>query len=398
MLNQIPDDLLTELTLWYLVQHSLSAFQKIQKHFPNLEGAFLLQNIEILKQLKLHPSHLQRFTEFHTVQGQQQYQQCLTDICQYSDFILTPTHINYPAQFKNLVDAPPILFGLGCVENLQQPQIAIVGSREPSPHGRQVAYDFAYYLSEKGFFICSGLAQGIDAAAHQGALPQQRTLAVVGTGLNDIYPRQHRALHAQILQENGTILSEFLPHTPPLQHHFPRRNRLVSGLSLGVLVAEAALKSGSLITAKIAAEQGKTVFAIPGHIYSEHHQGCHQLIREGAILVDHPEQIIEDLALATTWHMQQTTNITEKIKFPTSTSTSTSTSTKNITTPSLEHLVPTHLNATFQVLTAQAQSLDQLALQLNLSTSELTSQLMELELLGFCIQHAGQYQRCRSNI
>ena len=145
MLNQIPDDLLTELTLWYLVQHSLSAFQKIQKHFPNLEGAFLLQNIEILKQLKLHPSHLQRFTEFHTVQGQQQYQQCLTDICQYSDFILTPTHITYPAQFKNLVDAPPILFFFFFFENLQQPQIAIVGSREPSPHGRQVAYDFAYY-------------------------------------------------------------------------------------------------------------------------------------------------------------------------------------------------------------------------------------------------------------
>ena len=167
-----------------------------------------------------------------------------------------------------------------------------------------MAYDFAYYLAEKGFYICSGLAEGIDAAAHQGGLKYQRTIAVMGTGLDLTYPSQHQTLRTQILENNGCIITEFLPHTPPLQHNFPRRNRIVSALSLGVVVAEAALKSGSLGTAKSAAEQGKIIFAIPGHIYSEHHQGCHQLIREGAILVDHPEQIIEDLALPTQWHSQ----------------------------------------------------------------------------------------------
>lgn len=390
MLSQIPDELLTELTLWYLVQHSLSAFQKIKKHFPILESAFLLKNLETLKQLKLHASHIQRFTEFHTVQGQQQYQRCLADICQHSDFILSPSQEYYPNQFKNLVDAPPILFGRGSAENLIQAQIAIVGSREPSPHGRQVAYDFAYYLSEKGFFICSGLAQGIDASAHQGALQHQKTIAVIGTGLNEVYPSQHRNLQEQILNSNGTIISEFLPHTPPLQHHFPRRNRLVSGLSLGVLVAEATLKSGSLITAKIAAEQGKTVFAIPGHIYSEYHQGCHQLIREGAILVDHPEQIMEDLALATTWQMQQANTVNQ-----TQTPPPIQKDHHPISDPTP---IPEYLNKTYQALDWDGKSLDQLALDTALSTSELTSQLMELELLGFCVQQAGQYRRCRSGI
>lgn len=158
------------------------------------------------------------------------------------------------------------------------------------------APDFAYYLSEQGFFINSGLAQGIDEAAHQGALQHQRTIAVMGTGLDSTYPSAHHSLRQKIVESGGAVITEFLPQTKPLQQHFPRRNRIVSGLSLGVIVAEASLNSGSLITAKLAAEQGKLIFAIPGHIYSEFHQGCHQLIREGAILVDHPEQVIEDLA------------------------------------------------------------------------------------------------------
>lgn len=194
-----------------------------------------------------------------------------------------------------------------------QPQIAIVGSRKPSPHGRQVAYDFAYYLSEKGFFISSGLAYGIDEAAHQGASAHQRTIAVTGTGLDTTYPAQNKNLQNIFWLKMAPLLRSFTG-TPPLQQHFPRRNRIVSGLSLGVLVVEATLKSGSLITANKAAEQGKTVFAIPGHIYSEFHQGCHQLIREGAILIDHPEQIIEDLALPTQWQSQQQNKLKKLIR------------------------------------------------------------------------------------
>ena len=153
-------------------------------------------------------------------------------------------------------------FYLDNAQALLQAQIAIVGSRKASPHGRQVAYDFAYYLSEQGFFINSGLAQGIDEAAHQGALQHQRTIAVMGTGLDSTYPSAHHSLRQQIVESGGAVITEFLPHTKPLQQHFPRRNRIVSGLSLGVIVAEASLKSGSLITAKLAAEQGKLIFQV----------------------------------------------------------------------------------------------------------------------------------------
>ena len=259
-----------------------------------------------------------------------------------------------------------------------QPQVAIVGSRKPSSHGRQVAYDFAFYLSEKGFYIGSGLAQGIDEAAHQGALRHSRTIAVMGTGLDQTYPTQHQQLRQQIVAHSGTVVTEFLPGTPPLQHHFPRRNRIVSALSLGVIVAEATLKSGSLITAKLAAEQGKSVFAIPGHIYSEHHQGCHQLIREGAILVEHPEQVIEDLALPTQWHTQQHSE-----------------QTKNSHSLEAPAELPPHLTSLYNQLDWVGQNIDEIIVKQPLDIGTLTSQLMELELLGLCMQQAGLYLRCR---
>jgi DNA processing protein len=195
---------------------------------------------------------------------------------------------------------------------------------------------------------------------------------VTGTGLDTVYPSQNIKLAQQITQ-SGAIVTEFLPTTMPLQQHFPRRNRIVSGLSLGVVVVEAALKSGSLITANEAANQGKMVFAIPGHIYSEHHQGCHQLIREGATLVDHPEQVIEDLALPTQWQAQKQPE--EALAVPSS--------------------IPTHLIALYQLLDWVGQDLDQLAQRYQASISELTAQLMELELLGLCMQQAGCYLRCR---
>jgi DNA processing protein len=252
----------------------------------------------------------------------------------------------------------------------------MVGSRKPSPHGRQVAYDFSFYLSEQGFYINSGLAQGIDEAAHRAALQHQGTIAVMGTGLDQTYPSQHQQLRQQIIAHGGAVITEFLPATPPLQHHFPRRNRIVSGLSLGVIVAEATLKSGSLITAKLAAEQGKTVFAIPGHIYSEHHKGCHQLIREGAILIDHPHQVIEDLALATQWQILQ----------------------NELTEESAEaqppHL-PQHLLRLYNQLDWVGQDLDHLSSHLEQDVSSLTGQLMELELLGLSTQQAGMFLRCR---
>ncbi|SDY76043.1 DNA-processing protein DprA [Acinetobacter kyonggiensis] len=378
MLNHLSATQIETITLWYLVQHSLSSFYKLEQRFGNIREAIDPQNFPQWSTLALHKSHLQRLSEFQTATGQQKFQILLQDIQKNSDFILTLDHPDYPTQLRPYADKPPILFGQGDAKALSQAQIAIVGSRKPSAHGRQVAYDFAYYLSEKGFYINSGLAQGIDEAAHQGALRQHKTIAVMGTGLELTYPSQHQALRQQILAHSGTVITEFLPGTPPLQHHFPRRNRIVSALSLGVVVAEAALKSGSLITAKLAAEQGKLVFAIPGHIYSEHHQGCHQLIREGTILVDHPEQVLEDLALPTQWQNQQQIEQSKSV-------------------PELEVQIelPTHLAPLYTQLDWIGQNIDQLIIKLRLDISTLTSQLMELELLGLCIQQAGLYLRCR---
>ena len=372
MLNQLSPHHYHTVLVWYLVQHSLSSFQKLKQHFGGCEQAIQNHHFAEWSQLGLHANHLKRLQEFQTAQGQQKFEQLIQLICQHSDFILTPEDIGYPTQLLPYPDHPPILFGQGQAQALLQPQIAMVGSRKPSPHGRQVAYDFAYYLSEKGFYISSGLAHGIDEAAHRGGLAHHRTIAVTGTGLDTVYPSQNIKLAQQITQ-SGAIVTEFLPMTMPLQQHFPRRNRIVSGLSLGVVVVEAALKSGSLITANEAANQGKMVFAIPGHIYSEHHQGCHQLIREGATLVDHPEQVIEDLALPTQWQAQKQPE--EALAVPSS--------------------IPTHLIALYQLLDWVGQDLDQLAQRYQASISELTAQLMELELLGLCMQQAGCYLRCR---
>lgn len=375
MLNQLPNDQLDAILLWYLVQHSLTSYRKLELYFGSITQAIQTGNLPRWVELKLHKNHIERVNEYLTTTGQVKFQTCLDKIKKHSDFILLDTDPHYPQQLLPFDNHPPILFGKGNLQNLSQPQIAIVGSRKPSPHGKQVAYDFGFYLSEKGFFITSGLAQGIDEAAHMGGLKNHRTIAVIGTGLDMVYPSQNRYLQEQILANSGTIISEYLPETQPIQRNFPYRNRIVSGLSLGVLVAEAQLGSGSLITAQSAAEQGKTIFAIPGHIYSEHHQGCHQLIREGAILVDHPEQLVEDLALPTQWHCAQQSEQTEL-------------------RPQAPE-IPAHLFKLYQLLDWIGQDLDALALKSHLNTAELTSYLMELELLGQCIQQSGLYLRCR---
>ncbi|AOA59505.1 DNA-processing protein DprA [Acinetobacter larvae] len=372
MLDEISDCDVATIRLWYLVQHSIHAYRKLLKHFGSALEATSSTALSHWSTLQLHQGHIQRAQQFKQTEGQVAFQRCLEQVQQHTDHIVTEQQRQYPQQLSIYSDRPPILFIQGAWQNLSQPQIAIVGSRKASPHGKQVAYDFAYYLSEKGFFINSGLAQGIDEAAHLGALAHQRTMAVVATGLDSTYPSQNQQLKQKILQNAGSIISEYLPLTLPLQHHFPRRNRIVSGLSLGVLVAEAKHNSGSLITAQAAAEQGKVTFAIPGHIYAEHHQGCHQLIREGAILVDHPEQIIEDLALPTQWQCQQQN---EQPITPTQ--------------------IPEHLYLVYQQLDWIGQDLDQLAIKLEMNVAQLTAALMELELIGVCIQQSGLYLRCR---
>lgn len=204
---------------------------------------------------------------------------------------------DYPRALLEIGDPPPVFYCQGRRELLAAPGLAIVGSRNATPQGCDDAEAFAAALSASGFTIVSGLAQGIDAAAHRGGLRHAgSSIAVIGTGPDRIYPARNRDL-AHELAARGLVISEFAPGTPPLKQNFPRRNRLVSGLSRGVLIVEATLSSGSLITARLAAEQGREVFAIPGSIHSPFSKGGHRLIREGAKLVETAQDILDELSV-----------------------------------------------------------------------------------------------------
>ena len=209
--------------------------------------------------------------------------------------LLTLADPDYPPLLRRLADAPPVLFVDGDLNALWRAQIAMVGSRNASRAGCDTARDFAAHFARLGMVITSGLAEGIDAAAHVACLDAGgSTLAVCGTGLDRVYPDRHRALAARIAMQ-GALVSEFPIGTPPLPEHFPRRNRIIAGLTLGTLVVEASMKSGSLITARLAGEYGRDVFAVPGSIHEPRARGCHHLIRNGATLVTEAREIIEAL-------------------------------------------------------------------------------------------------------
>jgi DNA processing protein len=204
-------------------------------------------------------------------------------------------HPAWPQLLRDVADAPLALFTEGDPELLGYPLLAVVGSRHPTPAGVENATAFAGHLASRGIGICSGLASGVDAAAHRGALAAAGiTVAVLGCGPDRVYPAENRDLFRSVA-ESGVIVSEYPPGTPPRREHFPRRNRLISGLSLGTLVVEAARRSGSLITARLAGEQGREIFAIPGSIHNPMARGCHRLIREGAVLVETADDILREL-------------------------------------------------------------------------------------------------------
>ncbi|MEJ7670521.1 MAG: DNA-processing protein DprA [Casimicrobiaceae bacterium] len=273
----------------------------------------------------------------------------------------------YPRALLELGHAPPVLYFVGRRELLNRPALAIVGSRNATPQGLDNARAFARALSDAGLTIISGLALGIDAAAHEGALDGSgATLAVVGTGLDRVYPARHREL-AHTLAARGGLLSEFPPGTPARASNFPRRNRLISGLARGVLVVEAALSSGSLITARYAGEQGREVFAIPGSIHSPLARGCHKLIREGAKLVETAQDVLAELGLADrAAPLVQTTAVREEGPRA----------------------------ALLGALAADPADLDCLAARTGLSTQALCANLMALELDGKVVAlPGGRWQR-----
>lgn len=226
--------------------------------------------------------------------------------------VLTLADAAYPAALLEAADPPLVLFAQGHPARLGRPAVAIVGSRHPTQQGVENAWAFARALSEAGVVVVSGLARGVDAAAHEGAMQPLEaegepgggavaggTIAVLGTGINEVYPKAHQAL-ARRVAHHGLVLSEFPLNTPPLRANFPRRNRIVAALSRGTLVVEAAVQSGSLITARLANEMGREVLAIPGSIHSPQARGCHALIKQGAKLVETAQDVLEELRLATT--------------------------------------------------------------------------------------------------
>lgn len=212
-----------------------------------------------------------------------------------SHHIICRDSTRYPSSLAAIADPPLLLFAKGNPEHLLSPQIAIVGTRSPTPQGKHHAFRLAEELVGCGLTVTSGLALGIDGEAHKGALSGKGvTVAVVATGLDRVYPERHRSL-AEAISSNGLLVSEFPLGTQPRPGHFPRRNRIISGLSHGVLVVEADIKSGSLITARLANEQGREVFAMPGPVNNPCTRGCHSLIREGATLVESVEHILQEL-------------------------------------------------------------------------------------------------------
>jgi DNA processing protein len=228
--------------------------------------------------------------------------------------IITCRDPEYPPLLLEIPDPPPLLYVHGNIEVLGRMQLAMVGSRNPTPGGVRTATDFARHLAQAGLVITSGLALGIDAASHAGALAAgQPTIAVMGTGLDRVYPGSHREL-AHRIAEQGALVSEFPLGAQPRPEHFPRRNRIISGLSLGTLVVEAAQRSGSLISARCAAEQGREVFAIPGSIHNPLARGCHALIRQGAKLVETAEDVVNELgALALAGTLQDVASPTATV-------------------------------------------------------------------------------------
>ena len=266
--------------------------QRLLEHYQQADAIFNAPLDEI-KSLLLIPGNQLR-AAFSTPDDTKLAQQLELLKSHHID-ILQHNHDNYPALLRQIPDAPPILYVRGNTGLLSGPQLAMVGSRHASPGGLKTAQAFAADFSRSGLTITSGLAMGIDTCAHQGALNEiGSTIAVVATGLDQVYPRRNLELARSIVNK-GVMISEFPPLTPALRANFPRRNRLISGLSLGVLVVEADTRSGSLITARMAGEQGRETFAIPGSIHLPTSRGCHQLIRQGAKLVETTADVFLEL-------------------------------------------------------------------------------------------------------
>jgi DNA processing protein len=296
-----------------------------------------------------------------------------------NNHVVTLADGDYPQALLNIPDPPLLLYVKGRLELLNRPALAVVGSRNATPQGISNAEAFARSLSDAGLCIISGMAHGIDAAAHRGALRVEgngrgSSIAVVGTGLDKIYPAANRDL-AHLLAQQGALVSELPLGTPPLAANFPRRNRLISGMSLGCLVVEASLQSGSLITARLALEQGRDVFAIPGSIHAPQSKGCHALLKQGAKLVESAQDILEELG---------------SFQSPVAPAAASADQDQQAADPSGRSA------ALLEHLGFDPVDVDTLSARSGLTVSQLSAMLLSLELNGrICALPGGLYQRIR---
>ncbi len=285
--------------------------------------------------------------------------------------VMTLSAPNYPRRLAMIPDPPPLLYFSGTLTPHDEHALAIVGARRASPAGASFTQELSYNMAILGFTIVSGMARGIDAASHQGALKAQgRTLAVLGCGLDRTYPPEHRRLRQEI-ETHGAVISEFSLGAPPLSYHFPRRNRIISGLSLGVVVAEAGLKSGSLITARFALEHNREVFAVPGSIKETRHQGPHALIKQGAKLVESSDDILEEL------FPQLDVSFQDRV------------SNARSPEPSTPPSVSTQEHDVYDLIGEEAISVDEILAQAPFLPAEVMGILLSLELKGLVQQGPG---------
>ncbi|MBV7315562.1 DNA-processing protein DprA [Shewanella sp. NIFS-20-20] len=293
-----------------------------------------------------------------------------------SHHIIDINHGHYPPLLKKISDPPLVLFAKGDCDHLLQPCIALVGSRQASLAGKAFTYDLSAALVTQGLAISSGMAAGIDGVAHQGALAQKgSTVAVLGTGVDVVYPKRHHSLYHQIAAQ-GCLISEYWPGTQAFAGNFPRRNRIIAGMSLGVVVTEARLQSGSLVTARLALEQGREVFAVPGSVASGDYEGCHYLIQQGAKLVQNSADIIEELHGLGGLHLQEMRKCAPKVD------------SDNCQLPFASLLASVKYEAT---------SIDEVIEHSGKPVDLVLEQLLELELQGWVAAVPGGYVRLKRN-
>jgi DNA processing protein len=341
------------LALLRIAQVGPLTFDKCIQHFETPKDVFKASHQELLN-LGLKQSVVDQCKAFYWLNKE-------------NHFLISNQDENYPTLLKEIHNHPPLLFVIGNVALLSKHQIAIVGSRRPSKSGEIDAYNFSKALVENGLVITSGLASGIDSCAHEGALntSNESTIAVLAHGLDAIYPQRNKTLAAKIVNNQGAIVSEFPVGVVPKPEFFPRRNRIISGLSLGVLVVEAAVKSGSLITAYCALEQNREVFAIPGSIHNPVAKGCHKLIKNGAKLVENCSDILEEFSNVALVVCNGQTEKNELIG--------------NQKLNENEQKVYQHLNH-------EEYDANELALVIGLSIIEISESLMLLELKGLIVR------------